>query len=81
VDERQGFRVDGGAGQQAVDDAHVSHVDAQVGDARRLEAFECQLLGLEVGFQPGVAVNFGAELQRLAGGVGRSVRVCSTGPQ
>jgi hypothetical protein len=42
----------------------------KIGHAGGFQAFKRQLLGFQVGLQPGVAVDFGAELQRLTGGVG-----------
>ena len=57
-----------GAGQQAADDTHVGHVDAHRPDTGGTQTFDGQQLGFEIGFQPGMAIDFGAELQRLAGG-------------
>ena len=70
MDARQGGGAKAGAGQQAGNDANVRHVHHQVGDASRFQAVQREPLGLQIGFQTGMAINFGTELQGLAGGMG-----------
>ena len=62
--------IDRDAGEQRAHDSRIGQVD----DGAALEmggtqAIERQQQHLGVGFEPGVAVDLGAELQRLAGGM------------
>ncbi len=54
------------AGEHAAQHARVGQVDRQIGQAGSVQAVQGQLGDLEVGFQPGMAEDLGAELQRLA---------------
>ena len=50
-------------------DAGIAEIERHLGETGAPQAVERQVLDLEVGLQPGVAVDLGAELQRLARGV------------
>ena len=81
MDQRQRRRLGRDPGQHAAHDARIAQVQRELGRPARLQAIERQLLHFEIGFQPGMAVDLGAELQWLARGVQPAGRVCSTGPQ
>ncbi len=54
------------ASQAGAHDARIAEVDQRCADAGRSQAVEGELDDLEVGLEPGVAVDLGAELQRFA---------------
>ena len=60
-------RVDRHAGEHGADDARIGEIDDDVLDAGDVQAFERQIEDLEVGLQAFMAVDLGAELERLAG--------------
>jgi hypothetical protein len=59
--------IERGAGEQAAQDACIAQVEKQPFDTGGTQAVERQILDLEIGFEAGMAVELGAELQRLAG--------------
>jgi hypothetical protein len=56
-------------GQQCAHDADVGHVEAHFAEAGQRDRRQRQFLDLGIGFEAGVAVDLGADLDRLAGGV------------
>jgi len=56
--------------QQGTHDARVGQVHAVCLDPGRPQAIQGQQENLEISLQPGMAVDLGTELQRLAGGMG-----------
>ena len=61
--------IDGNAREQPAHDAHVRKVDGEIAHPRGLQAIEREQQGLEVRLQTRVAIDLGAELQRLARGM------------
>ena len=70
MDATDRSRLQRQAGQQRVDDAHVTQVHGLLLEPGGGQTGLRQLDHFQVGFQPGVAVDLGAELQRLAGAEG-----------
>jgi len=66
----QRHRIEIDTGQQRLDNARIGHVHTEPLHLRGFQAFQRQRQHFEVGLQPGMAIDFGAELQRLAGGMG-----------
>jgi hypothetical protein len=55
--------------QQCAQHADVGHVEAHFGKAGQRDGGQRQFLDLGIGFEAGMAVDLGADLDRLAGGV------------
>ncbi len=70
MNERKRRGTDLGTRQQAADDTHISHVNREAAYTGRFQAIKCQQLSFEVGFQTGMTVDLGTELQRLTRGMG-----------
>ncbi len=63
--------------EQAANDARIAEVERHARDTGDVQRVECEFEHFEVGFEAGMAVDLGAELQRFA----RSVQAGRTGAQ